>query len=269
MGKKGSDHVTECNNRAIFVILFFDLTAVVVLGILIFVNSSPVIALDVLQEKIVTTPKASHYPQAPDLRDVEIAKILPITDPARDHENFDPRSPYAETFWLPVLGPSTMWLLRKVADRFDHEPEGFELDLLETSHSLGITGKGGRNSAFHRALNRAVSFHMGRTVDDTTIAIRRFMPPIHQGQVSRLPVRLQKQHEEVMTALPRSQAEDLARAHKIALTLLNMGDSPDLVEQQLISWGLGANLAKEAVDSAWIARARDETQWDDTRSAAN
>lgn len=210
----------------------------------------------------MTRTKPSRYPQAPDLRGVEIANILPITDPSRDPDNFDPRSEYAENFWLPVLGPSTMWFMRKVADRFDHEPDGFELDLLDTSRSLGITGSGGRSNAFHRALNRAVSFHMGRTVDDTTIAIRRFMPQLHQGQINRLTPRLQQKHTDMIAALPRSQAEELARGHKIAQTLLNMGDSPDDVEQQLISWGHGANLAKEAVDAAWRDRARDQSRWE-------
>lgn len=209
----------------------------------------------------MTIPNSSRYPQAPDLRGVQIANILPITDPERDHENFDPRSQYAEDFWLPVLGPSTMWLVRKIADRFDHEPDGFELDLVETSHCLGIMGKAGRNSAFQRALNRMVSFQMGRTVDATTIAVRRFVPPLHQGQVRRLPERLQRRHRELISSLPHSQAEDLARSHKIALTLFAMGDSPDVVEQQLISWGLGANLAKEAVDAAWRDRARDHSNW--------
>lgn len=216
----------------------------------------------------MTSMKTSRYPQAPDLRGVEIANILPITDPSRDPDNFDPRSEYAGTFWLPVLGPSTMWLMRKFAERFDHEPDGFELDLLETSHCLGITGSGGRNNAFHRALNRAVSFHMGRTVDQTTIAIRRFMPQLHQGQINRLPTRLQRKHAEMIAEHPRSQAEELVRAHKISLTLLTMGDSPDDVEQQLISWGHGANLAKEAVDTAWRERARDQSQWDQNWSTS-
>ena len=209
----------------------------------------------------MTASQPTHFPQAPDLRVIEIAKILPIVDPERDADYFDPRSEYAENFWLPILGPSTMWLMRKVADRFDHEPDGFELDLLETSHALGITGRGGRNNAFHRALKRVVSFNMGHAVDDTTIALRRFIPPLHQGQINRLPPRLQVRHREVMSTLQRSLAEDLARSHKVALTLLNMGDSPDIIEQQFIRWGFGANLAKEAVDTAWRERARDNSQW--------
>lgn len=210
----------------------------------------------------MASTKLSRYPQAPDLRGIEIAQILPLDDPIEDANNFDPRSAYAATFWLPVLGPSTMWLMRKMADRFDLEPDGFEIDLLETSHALGIMSSGGKNNAFQRALNRAVSFHMGRTIDGRTIAIRRFMPQLHQGQINRLPPRLQRQHTRVITELPHARAEQLARAHKVALTLLEMGDSPDVVEQQFINWGHGANLAKEAVDSAWSERARNHAHWE-------
>ena len=214
----------------------------------------------------MTSTKLSRYPQAPDLRGVQIANILPFTNPSEDSDHFDPRSEYAETFWLPVLGPSTMWFMRKMADRFDHEPDGFEIDLLETSHSLGITGSGGRNNPFYRALNRAVSFHMGRTVDATTIAIRRVMPQLHQGQINRLPPRLQGQHAAVVAELPRVRAEELVRAHRVALTLFEMGDSPDDVESQFIQWGHGAFLAKEAVDSAWRERARDHSYWESSIS---
>ncbi len=217
----------------------------------------------------MTSTKTSRYPKGPDLRGVQVAHILPILDPDRDHENFDPRSEYAEQFWLPILGPSTMWFMRKVAERFDHEPDGFELDLLQASLALGIASKGGRNNAFHRALHRAVNFHMGRTVDNSTVAIRRFMPLLHDGQISRLPPHLRKRHAVTLDALPRSQAEDLARAHKVALTLLNLGDSPDVVEHQLISWGLGANVARDAVDNAWRDRARDQSNWSESWDPVN
>ena len=37
-------------------------------------------------------------------------------DPVVDELGHDPRSTYVERFWLPVLGPSTVWFLRRVAD---------------------------------------------------------------------------------------------------------------------------------------------------------
>ena len=39
--------------------------------------------------------------------------VLPWHDPSVEADGFDPRSPYVETFWLPLLGPSTTLLLRR------------------------------------------------------------------------------------------------------------------------------------------------------------
>ena len=78
------------------------------------------------------------YPTAPDLTGRLEAYILPLADPEVDGSGFDARSHYAETFWLPILGPSTLWLLRNIAQRFDSEPDGFTLDLENASSALGI-----------------------------------------------------------------------------------------------------------------------------------
>lgn len=199
------------------------------------------------------------YPIAPDLSGRTTALIIPLADAEFDDAGFDPRSHYAETFWLPILGPSTLWLMRNIAQRFDSEPDGFTLDLVETSTALGIRSKGGKNNSFHRAIGRVVSFNMGRTIDDATLAVRRVMPTLHSGQIRRLSPRLQQQHHETLRALVEHREEDLLRSAKVAHTLLRLGDSPDLVEQQLISWGIEPLTANEAVNRAWAAKAREDS----------
>lgn len=199
------------------------------------------------------------HPTAPDLTGYAEAHILPLADHELDDAGFDPRSHYAETFWLPILGPSTLWLLRHIAFRFDVEPNGFVLDLEDTSTSLGIRSNGGRNGAFHRSLNRMVGFNMGSTIDDHTIAVRRVMPPLRSGQVRRLPDRLQAAHRDALESRSARRGEDLLRSTKVATTLLRLGDSPDLVEQQLVSWGIDPRTSHEAVNHAWAAKARDDS----------
>lgn len=199
------------------------------------------------------------YPTAPDLSGRLEAYILPLADPEVDGSGFDARSHYAETFWLPILGPSTLWLLRNIAQRFDSEPDGFTLDLEDASSALGIRSRGGRNNAFHRSLNRVVSFNMGRTIDDQTIAVRRVMPVLHSGQVRRLTPRLQRVHLETIRTRIEHRDEDLMRSTKVATTLLRLGDSPDLVEQQLVSWGIQPKTAHDAVNHAWAAKAREDS----------
>lgn len=199
------------------------------------------------------------YPTAPDLSGRTTALIIPLADTEFDVGAFDPRSHYAETFWLPILGPSTLWLMRNIAQRFDTEADGFTLDLVETSTALGIRSKGGKNNSFHRAIGRVVSFNMGRTIDDATLAVRRVMPALHSGQIRRLSPRLQQQHHETLRALVEHREEDLVRSAKVAHTLLRLGDSPDLVEQQLVSWGIEPMTANEAVNRAWAAKAREDS----------
>ena len=198
------------------------------------------------------------HPTAPDFSGRHEALILPLRDEHIDATGFDPRSHYAETFWLPILGPSTLWLLRSIATRFDVEPDGFTMHLEEQSASLGIRSNGGRNNAFQRSLHRLVGFNMGRTVDERTLEVRRVMPPLHTGQVRRLSTRLQRLHHDAMERRDTDRREDAHRAGKVAFTLLQLGDSPDLVEQQLISWGVDPGTAHGAVNEAWAAKARSD-----------
>ncbi|MEY2975563.1 MAG: hypothetical protein RIR49_1983, partial [Actinomycetota bacterium] len=46
----------------------------------------------------------------------------------RDH---DPRSAYVERFWISTLGPSATWIMRRLADEFDANPDGFVIDVSE------------------------------------------------------------------------------------------------------------------------------------------
>ena len=197
------------------------------------------------------------FPATPDQHGRITATIRPHVPTRTNYANtgsarptFDPRSYYAETFWLPILGPSTLWLLRKVAERFDSEPNGFELDLIETALSLGIPSKGGRNNPFGRAIKRVVSFQMGEMLDDQTIAIVRTMPPLHGGQVRRLTPRLANLHDHTIRSLRTSSNEDLRRATQVAHTLLELGDSRDIVEQQLVTWGIDSTVATTSVGAA-------------------
>lgn len=198
------------------------------------------------------------YPTAPDLVGLEALNVLPWEHPSLERVTFDARSEYAETFWLPVLGPSTLLLLRNIAQRFDTEPDGLVLNIAMTADALGIGSRSGRNSAFHRSINRIVNFGMARTVDDSTIAVRRALPPLHSGQIRRLSPRRRRLHDRFVAERATPSEEDILRSTKVAGTLLKLGDSPDLVEQQLVAWGVQPEVSKTAVDHAWANKARED-----------
>src|SRR5580698_2050543 len=88
--------------------------------------------------------------------------IRPWEDGTADQEGFDPRSPYVERFWLGVIGPSTTWLIRRIAAGFDASPEGFEMPLGETARALGLGDRGGRHSPFLRTVNRMIQFELAQ-----------------------------------------------------------------------------------------------------------
>src|SRR5580700_3965447 len=84
----------------------------------------------------------------PALFEAPTLPVRPWVDEVIDTLGFDPRSAYVERFWLPILGPSTTWLLRRVATGFDRSSGGFALPLADTARELGLGDKGGRHSPF-------------------------------------------------------------------------------------------------------------------------
>ena len=116
----------------------------------------------------------------------EVLSIRPWPDDVIDALGFDPRSPYVETYWLGILGPSTTWLLRRLAGHLEDHPEGFELPLAETARQLGLGDRGGRHSPFLRAVTRTVQFDLAEPVGDGVLAVRRKVPPLNRRQLQRL-----------------------------------------------------------------------------------
>ena len=120
-------------------------------------------------------------PEAP----TSMLTVRPWPDPVIDAVGHDPRSHYVEQFWLGVLGPSTTWLMRRLAAGLETEPAGFELPLADTARALGLSDKGGKHSPFVRALGRCVQFELARPDGETALAVRRKIPPLSRRQVMR------------------------------------------------------------------------------------
>ena len=121
--------------------------------------------------------------------------VEPWLDPVIDELGHDPRSAYVETFWLPVLGPSTTWLLRHLTTRLEESPAGVELDVEETARSLGLGERLGPNAPFARTLKRCVDFGMAEWRGSFHLAVRRRLPPLARRHLRRLPESLQARHE--------------------------------------------------------------------------
>ncbi len=184
---------------------------------------------------------------------VTVLPVRPWPDPVIDALGHDPRSAYVETFWLGILGPSTTWLLRRLAAALDASPAGFDLDLADTAAALGLGAKGGRHSPFMRALSRCCQFDLAIARPDGTLAVRRKVPPLNRRQVLRLPPSLVAAHQawqegELQTPAAEQQRR---RARRLALSLLELGEDVDATERQLLRWKFHPGLCRESAAWAW------------------
>jgi hypothetical protein len=201
----------------------------------------------------MTTPFVAELRFVP-----KVLHIRPWPDEVLDRLGFDPRSSYVEDYWLPVLGPSTVLLMRRLAAGFEYCYEGFDLDLDETARSLGIGDRSGRHSPFVRAVNRTIQYHLSRLDGPEELAVRRRLPPLNAQMLRRLSPALQARHhawQEEQFALP-ARDQQLRRARELALSLLELGEDYGTAERQLLRWRYPASLAAEALMWAISERRR-------------
>ncbi len=187
----------------------------------------------------------------------EILRVVPWEDPLVDATGVDVQSAYVEIFWLPMLGPSATWLLRRLAEGLWRAPTGYDLDLEQAARSLGLGGVGSGRSPFRRAMARCTRYGTARHVAPRVLAVRRRLATVPERALLRLPPSLQEQHRR-WAATARSGA-DLAtarrRARALALDMATVEPEPAALEQRLLRWGVHPALAFESAEWA-MARLR-------------
>lgn len=183
----------------------------------------------------------------------ECVTIRPWSDVVIDQLGHDPRSQYAETYWLSVLGPTTTWLLRMIAAGLEEHPDGFDLDLADTARAIGLGDRCGRQSPLTRGFTRLVQFDLAQPLGSPVLAVRRKVPPLTRRQVERLPAALQSAHEKLVAEHLRTPSVEHMRhrARQLALSLLELGEDLEAGEHQLLRWNFHPALAREAATWAW------------------
>jgi hypothetical protein len=174
--------------------------------------------------------------------------IRPWVDPVVDDDGFDPRSRYVELFWLGVLGPTATWLVRRLVAGLEQSPEGYDLDLDAIARAMGLSYSAGRASPFSRALQRCVMFGLAHPVPDG-MAVRRRVPPVSTRHLQRMPLELQQAHEQWQRTT--IGLDELTRAHRLATTMLDLGDDTSVIEHHLIALGVTDAVASAAADNAY------------------
>ena len=64
--------------------------------------------------------------------------VVEWADPVVEAAGHPIRSVYVETFWLPTLGPTAMWLLRRLSAWLEATPDGISVELPELAQELGL-----------------------------------------------------------------------------------------------------------------------------------
>lgn len=171
------------------------------------------------------------------------------SDPVVDLLGHDLRSAYVERFWLPVLGPTTTFLLRRIAADLEDHPDGYDLPLLDTATALGLGVKGGRNAPFLRAISRSIKFKVAQSTGPGVLAVRTRIAPLNRSQLTRLPAPVRDEHEAWQRQAERAPdlEQQKRRARRLALSLAELGESDEDIEHHLHRWKLHPALAHEAL----------------------
>lgn len=176
--------------------------------------------------------------------------IRRLEDRLLDTAGHDVRGWYVEAFWLPVLGPTAVALLRRLADGLDRRPDGFRIAFGDLGASLGLGDRPPANNApLTRALRRLESFRFAEAHADGTVLVRTHVAPIHAKHARRLPTVVRAAHHEWAEAQLARPVDELqrARARRVALCLLGEGEDPDCAERALARQGWATVVARDAV----------------------
>ncbi|MEZ5381857.1 MAG: hypothetical protein R2754_08695 [Microthrixaceae bacterium] len=105
-----------------------------------------------------------------------------------------PHGAYAERFWLPVIGPSALWLLRWANSELTARGGAFDIGADELSIRLGLGAGTARQSPLRRSLKRLETFQLARRLNESVAEFRPGLAPLSLRQLSRLPVELRREH---------------------------------------------------------------------------
>ena len=181
-----------------------------------------------------------------ELRIEKTLVVVPWLDPIVDEVGFDVFSRYTEMFWLPIMGPSALWIMRRIVMGFAEFPGGYEMDTEEIALAVGLSFTQGANCPFSRALRRCQWFGAAQSVHGG-LAVRIKLPPVSRRQIQRFPTAL-KQSLASWPVESIDHQQLVERAKLVASALITTGDDSDLLESRLTRIGIPVGIAARVAE---------------------
>ncbi|MHB8188826.1 MAG: hypothetical protein ACYDHP_00045 [Ferrimicrobium sp.] len=172
--------------------------------------------------------------------DVEISAftIEPWNDPLALESGYPVQSRYVELFWLPLLGPSSLILLRRLDQLLSAGSDSVTISTQELARSLGLGASSCHRSLLTKTIARCSDFHVLRNPDPETLSVRRRLHPLSDRQLTRLPAGLRELHlGSHGIDRYRMLAETNGRLLQLTATLRHLGAEPTEIIQQLVHLG--------------------------------
>jgi len=107
--------------------------------------------------------------------------------------------PYLEQCWTPVLGPSSVLLLRRIPWLW-RESAPAEVDVGELGAQLGLGRGDGRHSPMARTVERIVRFRFASWSGPGALDVFTEVPPLPDRHLDRVPGWCVERHEQLLTA---------------------------------------------------------------------
>lgn len=112
-------------------------------------------------------------------------------DPHLAITGHDPRGDYAESHWLPVLGPSALTALRWMSRTLSTHPQGLDIAHRDFARAIGLGDRTGSHAPSVRCLDRLSYFDLARFGEGgptgRALAVRTHVPDLPEHLHRRLP----------------------------------------------------------------------------------
>jgi len=132
--------------------------------------------------------------------------IAAWSDPVVEQRGHHVNSLYVEFFWLPVMGPSAILLLRRCALFTCGRRPAVTLSADLMSTSLGLGAGSSRNAPLPRAIERCIRFGAARRSTHGRLEVRSVLSDLSEHHVSRLHPALRRLHAEWDSVVPQAEA---------------------------------------------------------------